>query len=50
MAFDENFSLNAFRSVFLTDKRFECGPEHATSPFTIDQTPSIGGAHSGKEG
>jgi len=24
-------------SVFLTDNRFECGPERATSPFTTDQ-------------
>ncbi|CAB4422398.1 unnamed protein product [Rhizophagus irregularis] len=43
ITFEEIFSLNAFSSVlFLTDKRFGYGPEHATSPFTTDQTSSIG--------
>ncbi|CAB4488624.1 unnamed protein product [Rhizophagus irregularis] len=41
-SYSEIFSLNAFSSVFLTDKGFECGPERATSPFTTDQTSSIG--------
>ena len=36
------FFLNASRNVFLIDKRFGCRPEHATSPFTTAQTPSIG--------
>ncbi|CAB4408110.1 unnamed protein product [Rhizophagus irregularis] len=38
----ENIVFMIFLSVFLTDKRFGYGPEHATSPFTTDQTSSIG--------
>ena len=29
ITFEEIFSLNAFSSVFLTDKRFVCGPKRA---------------------
>ncbi|GES98164.1 hypothetical protein RCL_jg16424.t1 [Rhizophagus clarus] len=48
ITFEEIFSFNPFRSVFLTDKRFGCGPERATLSFTTDQTPSIGWSKEGQ--